>query len=88
LVELKRNTEASKKDSLMKMSEVKVEVAEPVKVEEPKKVEEPVKSEEKVFVREILDDDVNSSSISLPKIDSVPEVIVEKKIEEVKPIVE
>jgi len=46
-----------------------------------------VKPEEKVIVREIGDDDLTASNVSLPKVESVV-FTEEKKISEIKPIVE
>lgn len=85
LVELKKNGEVK---ASSKFCDVKIETKpEEVKKEVPIKVEEPVKPEEKVIVREINDDDLTASNISLPKVESVV-FIEEKKVSEIKPIVE
>jgi len=85
LVELKKNGEVP---AATKFCDVKIETKpEEVKREVSKKVEEPVKPEEKVIVREISDDDLTASNVSLPKVESVM-FTEEKKVSEVKPIVE
>jgi len=85
LVELKKNGEVK---AATKFCDVKIETKpEEVKREVSKKVEESVKPEEKVIVREIGDDDLTASNISLPKVESVM-FTEEKKVSEVKPIVE
>jgi len=85
LVELKKNGEVK---AATKFCDVKIETKpEELKSEIPKKVEEPVKAEEKVIVREISDDDLTASNVSLPKVESVM-FTEEKKVSEVKPIVE
>jgi len=85
LVELKKNGEVQ---AATKFCDVKIETKpEEVKREVSKKVEEPVKPEEKVIVREISDDDLTASNVSLPKVESVM-FTEEKKVSEVKPIVE
>lgn len=83
-----------KNNKVPKVAEVKTEakeVVEPVKVDEKveekieekkveeKKIEEPAK----VFVKEIVDDDLNVSNISVGKKESAAEPIVEVK-EEIK----
>jgi len=87
LVELKRNGGVQSTVPVCRFAMKFETKPEEVKTEVSKKVEEPVKPEEKVIVREIGDDDLTASNISLPKVESVV-FTEEKKVSEIKPIVE